>query len=278
MKSIKTTIYLYVTGVTFITIVIAAVSYYWFKLSNPINYMGCYLIMGIVILLSCFFCWLLIKALSYIPTLSFELQKKASNKLEPISIDHYPREFHIMIDELNHLFSRVQDSVNRNKRFSADAAHELRTPLTALKTQTQLALQMTDPIEQKKALNNVLISVNRSIHVVQQLLILSRLDHEQELNDVVPVNLESICAEMIAYIYPQALEKKIDIELINTCKNAIILGNDASLGILLRNLLDNAIRYTPEEGRIEVKMVGNEPYITLLVRDNGPGIPEPLRE
>jgi len=244
-----------------------------------LGYNSCYFVIAIIVLLSAIFYFLLSQSLMYIPKLSAELNKKASNKLEPIKPENYPKELQIMIIELNQLFFRVQDAFNRNKRFSADAAHELRTPLTALKTQTQLALQMTDPKEQNKALNNVLISVNRSIHVVQQLLTLSRLDHEQELNDVVPVSLESICAEMIAYIYPHALDKRIEIELINQEDNkAMILGNDASLGILLRNLLDNAIRYTPEKGRINVVLEQTHNFITLTVSDNGPGIPEQFSE
>jgi two-component system sensor histidine kinase QseC len=150
--------------------------------------------------------------------------------------------------------------------------------MTALKTQAQLALQMTEPQEQQKAIQNVIISINRSIHVIQQLLTLSRLDHEEKLNDVSHVHLESVCAELIAFIYPQALEKNIEIELCNECENPIINGNEAALGILLRNLLDNAIRYTPNDSRIDVKIKSHNQYLLLQVIDNGPGIPEEYRD
>ena len=210
--------------------------------------------------------------------LTQELSAKASNELTLINAQHYPLEFHAMLGELNLLFTRIHADYDRNKRFSADAAHELRTPMTALKTQAQLALQMTEPQEQRKAIENVIISINRSIHVIQQLLTLSRLDHEEKLNDVSNVHLESVCAELIAFMYPQALEKSIEIELSNECTLPIVTGNEAALGILLRNLLDNAIRYTPNNARIDVRIVEHTHNILLQITDNGPGIPEEYRD
>ena len=210
--------------------------------------------------------------------LTRELSTKASNELTLMKPQDYPQEFHPMLNELNLLFARIHADYDRNKRFSADAAHELRTPMTALKTQAQLALQMTEPQEQRKAIENVIISINRSIHVIQQLLTLSRLDHEEKLNDVSHVHLESVCAELIAFMYPQALEKNIEIELSNECAQPIISGNEAALGILLRNLLDNAIRYTPNNARIDVKIIERNHNILLQIIDNGPGIPEEYRD
>ncbi|MFN3233904.1 MAG: ATP-binding protein [Gammaproteobacteria bacterium] len=207
--------------------------------------------------------------------LSKELSKHVSTKFELIDDTPYPHELKSYINELNQQFSNFKRLLERNKRFSADAAHELRTPLTALKTQAQIALQMTDPTEQRSAIENVLLSVDRSIHIVKQLLTLSRLDHEEGLNDIIPVNLETISAEIIALLYPTALEKNIEVELINECEHTpIILGNDATLGILLRNLIDNAIRYTPNGGEVTVTLIEKRRVIILSVIDNGPGIPE----
>ena len=210
--------------------------------------------------------------------LTQELSAKASNELTLIRPQEYPQEFHPVLSELNLLFTRIHTDYERNKRFSADAAHELRTPMTALKTQAQLALQMTEPQEQRKAIENVIISINRSIHVIQQLLTLSRLDHEEKLNDVSNVHLESVCAELIAFMYPQALEKNIEIELSTECQHPIVSGNEAALGILLRNLLDNAIRYTPNNARIDVRIIEHSHNILLQIIDNGPGIPEEYRD
>lgn len=210
--------------------------------------------------------------------LTQELSSKSSHQLTRVDSEQFPAELQPMLTSLNLLFERIHVDYDRNKRFSADAAHELRTPMTALKTQAQLALEMTEPQEQRKAIENVIISTNRSIHVIQQLLTLSRLDHEDKLNDVAEVNLENICAELIAFMYPQALEKNIEIELSNECEHPMVAGNEASLGILLRNLLDNAIRYTPHHARVDVKIIEHPHNILLQIIDNGPGIPEEYRD
>lgn len=202
------------------------------------------------------------------------LAERTSSDLSFLQAQDYPQEFQAMLHELNQMLLRIQAYNDRNKRFSADAAHELRTPMTALKTQAQLALEMTEPQEQRKAMENVIISVNRGIHVIQQLLTLSRLDYEKKLNDASPQNLENICAELIAFMYPQALEKNIEIELSNEATQSTIQGNESALGILLRNLIDNAIRYSPNNARIEVKIKEHNQYILLQVVDNGPGISE----
>lgn len=210
--------------------------------------------------------------------LSTELATRKSKNLELINHSDYPLEFKESLSEINELFKRLQIDFDRNKRFSADAAHELRTPMTALKTQAQLALEITEPEEQKKSIKNVIISINRSIHLIQQLLTLSRLDHEEKLNDITEINLEKISAELIAFMYPNALEKNIEIELSNESKSPMIEGNESALGILLRNLIDNAIRYTPNHGRIYVKIIDDDEHIILKIIDNGPGIPQEFQD
>lgn len=206
------------------------------------------------------------------------LERANTACIDALSPEDFPTNDQEIVAALNAFLFRIRHDSERNKRFSADAAHELRTPLTALKTQAQLALEMTDPQEQKRAIENVAISVNRSIHVVQQLLTLSRLDHESKLNDVTLVNLENVCAEIIAFIYPMALEKDVDIELCNHAKKPFIMGNDASLGILLRNLLDNAIRYTHTHGKVSVTIEEKENAILLSIVDDGPGIAEEYKD
>lgn len=233
---------------------------------------------GILLILVSLIYFILQRSLAPLSSLSKDLSQRATSKLESVNFHQYPLELRGMLKELNLLFARVRNDYDRNKRFSADAAHELRTPLTALKTQAQLALEMTDPEERKRAIQNVLISVDRSVHVVQQLLTLSRLDHEAKLNDVMLINIETICAEMIAIMYPQALEKNIEIELHNDGTQSLIMGNDAALGILLRNLLDNAIRYTEPNGRVNVNIKKDKEFIILQVKDSGPGIPKEYQE
>ena len=115
------------------------------------------------------------KGLSSLKEVAEEVANRDPNYLDPMDINHVPEEIKPLVKEINLLLSRLKQGFEREKRFAADAAHELRTPLAALKTQAQVALQATDPEVQKLALEKVIEGVNRSTHLVQQLLTLSRL-------------------------------------------------------------------------------------------------------
>lgn len=156
----------------------------------------------------------------------------------------------------------------------------MRTPLAALKTQAQVALKANSEEERQKLLHNVIIGVDRCTHIVQQLLTLSRLVPEANtLTDICNIDLGKLAAEIVAQIAPLALDKEIDIELLSDETHpAIIQGNITALTILIRNLVDNAIRYTSENGKVTVSVTkGSENQIILKVIDNGPGIPAEFR-
>ena len=236
-------------------------------------------IMLLVLPLSGLLIWLIIgKGLDSIKAVTNEVAHRAPTHLEPVDIKAVPVEIKPLVDELNHLFLRLQEAFEREKRFSGDAAHELRTPLAALKTQTQVALKTADLTEQRKILQNVVAGVDRCAHVVQQLLILNRLAPEaSELEGTTKFDLSKLTAEIIAQIGHLALEKNLDIELI-AGKPAFMAGNPTAIGILIRNLVDNAIRYTPAGGAIDVLVEKKPTGILLAVIDNGPGIAEELRK
>lgn len=223
--------------------------------------------------------WLIVSfALRSISRVTTEISNRASTYLEPVQLNQIPREIKPLIAELNQLFIRLKLAFERNKRFAADAAHELKTPLAALKTHVQVALQEMNEKDHKKALEKVIESVDRSSHVVTQLLTLSRLGEEETLRDVKPVDLHKITTEMVALLAPHAIEKNIDIELSAPPKECLVLGSDPALGILIRNIVDNAIRYTPENGEVKVSILDDQNQIILRVTDSGPGIPLELRE
>jgi two-component system sensor histidine kinase QseC len=113
---------------------------------------------------------------------------------------------------------------------------------------------------------------------VAQLLTLSRLGQEEALSDLKPVDLHKLAAEIIAYLVPIALEKSIEIELESPPTSITVMGNDITLGILIRNIVDNAIRYTPMNGEVKVQLLGKGEHIILRVTDSGPGIPPEYRE
>lgn len=223
--------------------------------------------------------WIIVGiALRSITRVSNEISNRALTFLEPVNLTNIPVEIKPLVDELNQLFVRLKLAFDRNKRFAGDAAHELRTPLAALKTQAQVALKSENTTERSNALLKVIQGVDRSTHIVAQLLTLSRLNQEDALNDIKWVDLHKLAAEIIAYLVPVALEKQIEIELAPEPVDSIILGNDIALGILIRNIVDNAIRYTPQNGEVKIQIITHPHHVILRVTDSGPGVPVELRE
>jgi two-component system sensor histidine kinase QseC len=217
-------------------------------------------------------------ALRSITRVTSEISNRASTYLEPVQLTEIPVEIKPLVGELNRLFIRLRLAFERNKRFAADAAHELRTPLAALKTHVQVALKSDNDKDRNKALGSVIQSVDRSAHVVDQLLTLSRLGEEESLTDIKPVDLHKLAVEIIAYLVPHAFEKNIDIELAPPPAHPIVMGSDTALGILIRNVVDNAIRYTPTYGEVRIAILETDTQIVLQVTDTGMGIPPELRE
>jgi two-component system sensor histidine kinase QseC len=223
--------------------------------------------------------WLIVSfALRSVTRVTNEISNRASTFLEPVQLTEIPVEIKPLVAELNELFIRLKLAFERNKSFAADAAHELRTPLAALKTHVQVALKADNEADRSKALQNVIQSVDRSTHVVTQLLTLSRLGEEERLTDIKPLDLHKLATEMMAYLAPDAIDKDIDIELAPSPQHPVIEGSDIALGILIRNLVDNAIRYTPPKGEVKVAIIETETHVILRVTDSGTGIPPELRE
>lgn len=205
-----------------------------------------------------------------------EVRQRTVNQLEPLAIAGVPEEVVPLAQALNDLFARLQQAFEGERRFTADAAHELRTPLAALKVQAQVALRSTDEAERHIALENVLRGVDRATRLVEQLLTLARVDPEAAATGYKQVDLRGLAATVMADMEPLAYAKHIELTLEDglTCN---VLGDDGQLNLLLRNLLDNAIRYTPAGGRVTVTLRDAD-GVTLEIRDTGPGIAETERE
>lgn len=220
--------------------------------------------------------WIIIgRGLDSLDKVAEEVANRAPSHLEPVDLQEIPEEIKPVIDELNKLFYRLKEGFEREKRFAADAAHELRTPLAALKAQAQVALNSNNIQEKNQALQKLIASVNRSTHIVQQLLTLSRLVPEAtNLNETTEVNLVKLTREILAMMAPTAVGKQIELEFESDSKLPKILGNPTALGILIRNLVDNAIRYCDENGQVLVRLLKQNNELILEVQDNGPGIPK----
>ncbi len=226
-----------------------------------------------------FLIWIIVgRGLDSLKKVAHEVRHRAPANLAPVDLESVPREIEPLVGELNGLFNRLKKAFDRHKRFTADAAHELKTPLAALKTQVQVALRADTNEDRNQALLKVLAGVNRSSHVVAQLLTLSRMVPEAQINQPSKVNLAKQASDVGAQLAPLAISKNIELELLAPDSKASVLGNATSINILIRNLVDNAIRYSPNDSRVSIDIKGIGQEVILYVSDNGPGIPEELRE
>ena len=170
---------------------------------------------------------------------------------------------------------RVGQTLDNERRFTADAAHELRTPLAAITAQAQVAARARDAAERDHALAQLTTSARRASHLVEQLLTLARLDPAAEL-PMSELRLDTLAAEVCADHGAAALEKNVALELAAPTP-VTVSGNAAMLRVLLRNLVDNAVRYTPAGGKVGVGVTALHGEVLLTVSDSGPGIPAAQR-
>jgi two-component system OmpR family sensor kinase len=161
--------------------------------------------------------------------------------------------------------------LDRERAFLADAAHELRTPLTALHLQMAALARAGTESERAAAMENLSAGVQRAIRLVEQMLSLSRQEPRAERAHT-RASLEDIVREVVAELVPLADAKKIDLGISHSAPT-FVLGDPDALRTLVRNLVDNAVRYTPLEGRVDVSVESAADRATLRVVDNGPGIP-----
>lgn len=204
-----------------------------------------------------------------------EVTQRNPANLHAMEFSQVPKEIVPLVTELNKLFIQVQQVLEKERRFTDDAAHELRTPLASLKTQAQVALRATDDEEKHVALIQLITGVDRAAHLIEQMLILARLNPEVDKQQIQHIELHMLSADIIALQAPKAFKKGINIELTGT-EHAVVKGDEISYTILINNLIDNAIRYTPPQGEVTVAIRTEPDAVKLTVEDTGPGIAEEL--
>ena len=217
------------------------------------------------------------KSFAPLEKIAHEMEKRKFDNLQAIDTENVPTEARAMITALNHLFEKLEKAFDNITRFTADAAHELRTPLAALKVNAQVALREKNDELRNQALNKVIAGVDHATNIAEQLLILSRLDPDSSVIKNEKPDLSLIAEESIAELTPTALAKNIDISL-HAMQQAYVNGKLGMLHILLRNLVENAIQYTPDDGIVEVSITQQNDKILLTIADSGPGITLEERE
>jgi len=228
--------------------------------------------------------WLaLVRGIKPLDQLEKRIRARKSDDMSPLDESIVPEEVAPLVSSINDLLGRLKVLLTTQKRFLADAAHQLKTPLAGLRMQADLAQRETDADELKKSLKQIGRASIRATHTVNQLLALARAETTGRSLAKQRLDLVHILAEAIQDSVPRALEKRIDLgyegppagEAAN-----MLEANPTLLKELTRNLLDNALNYTPEGGQVTVRLLTDRfsGVVVLQVEDSGPGIPAAERE
>ncbi len=198
----------------------------------------------------------------------------------PINERAAPQEITPLVASFNEMLARLEQSVNLQKRFIADAAHQMKTPLAGLRMQAELAQREQSPDGLRRSLAHIADSSTRTAHPVKQLLSLARMENTGAANGMAPMDLAVLTRELVKDWLPQAWAREIDLGVEESHDPAMITGNSLMLTEMLGNLIDNAISYTPNGGHVTVRVRSNRlmPDVILEVDDTGPGIPPAERE
>jgi two-component system, OmpR family, sensor kinase len=223
--------------------------------------------------------WLISRSLAPVERMRKQVAGRAADDLSPLPDAGLPLEVLPLVRELNLLFERVRRAFSAQQEFVADAAHELRSPLTALKLQAQALRRAHDDASREAAIARLNDGIDRAIQLMGQLLVLAREDGEAGApGRVQQLDLQEVARQAVADVLPQAQAKRIDIGLASAEPSLLVHGQAEPLHIMLRNLLDNAVKYTPEDGQVDISLAMLEGAPVLAVEDSGPGIPETERE
>lgn len=219
--------------------------------------------------------WGVSRSLAPVERVRRQLAQRQADDLSPVSDAQLPDEVQPLVSELNLLFERVQRAFEAQEHFVADAAHELRSPLAALRLQLQGLQRAGDDAARAQAIERLSAGIDRATRLVEQLLTLARQEASSTASE--PVDLRTVAQLALADVAPAAQARGMDVGLLDS--DAITVpGNAEALRMLVRNLLDNAIKYTPPGGQVDVQVSTDHGRALLTVEDSGPGIAPEHRE
>jgi two-component system sensor histidine kinase QseC len=206
------------------------------------------------------------------------LSARAPGNRHPVVLEDAPQELRPLVDTLNLQFERLEDALERERRFNADVAHELRTPLAATMILLESAARTSDRDAADKALANAQASLSRLARRIEQILALARLDMGAAIEIRGNCDLVAIIKSNIEEFAAQIAEKDISMAFVYDSPEATVRGHEPSLIAMFRNLIENALRYVDIGGAVEITLSSNDDAVQVDVRDNGPGIPADRRE
>ncbi|MBU4280866.1 MAG: ATP-binding protein [Hydrogenophaga sp.] len=208
--------------------------------------------------------------------LAKEIDGRSDHDLHALLSPHLPTEIRPFVNAINRLLARVAEAMDSQRRFVADAAHELRSPLTALSLQAERLAATELSNEAQERLQVLRQGIERGSNLLEQLLTLARaqaVSHEPGQ----PVSVQHVYRRVLEALMPLAQARNVDLGMIDG-PDAQIHVPELALFTLVRNVVDNAIRYTPEGGLVDLQLHTNVREVVLVIEDNGPGIPVDERE
>ncbi len=203
--------------------------------------------------------------------LAGQLDARRPDDLSKLSLEGTPRELHPFIASINRLLERIQALMEQQRRFVADAAHELRTPITAISLQAENLSQTELPPDSLERLAALKSGARRTAHLLEQLLALARYDMDRTLEAPV-TSLDRCAKEVVADFISTAMDRGVDLGF-EIIEPASVRGEPAMLSSVVHNLTDNALRHTPQGGRVDIGVYREGPNVILQIEDTGPGIP-----
>lgn len=223
--------------------------------------------------------WAVRHGLAPLRQLSQALGRRQPHALAPMVLADVPTEMEPLVHALNGLFGRIEAMVTSERRFTSDAAHELRTPIAAIRAQAQVALGAgNDTVQRDHALRFTLAGCDRATRLVEQLLTLSRLETASNPGAALPldtpIDLSAVTRRTCADLAPAALQRQQELAL-DAPEVCLVTGDDTLLGVLVRNLIDNALRYSPDGATVQVSVAQRSGQVELQVQDSGPGLTDP---
>ena len=225
------------------------------------------------LLLAALLWWAIGWGLAPLRNMAAVIRARHADSLQPLQLEPLPSELAPMQAALNRLLGQIEQLLERERRFIADAAHELRTPLAVLRVHVQNATQARDEAERQQSLGYLLGGIDRATRVVNQLLTLARMEPLIERGEMAQVDVLALARETLAELTPWVLKQGLELDLEAGEGDYHLNADPGSLGIALQNLVTNAVNHSPAGGRLHVRLSADAQRLLLQVEDQGPGIP-----